>query len=269
MTAPPPEFFLFFGSRKPKASDPFSRFVFVRSQETPQGIRLTVPAPLTEPGPYILSGMPQGQTGYYTSHEFFGTVCACTGGQCTRSFRRLRSSVPSQPIVAKGPTGAVIPIYEIGRHTEIFGHGILHRNVTIIPPLTGTMMDISGNYVPLQPQQQPQPTLTGTPMPDAVITHVPSPAAPKKAKKAEKETPKPTLKIKQPGDLSTHVARQLLELAQLKKEQCPITVEDYITGETAVMPCGHLFMQIAIEESFKKEPNKCPACRQYGYPTFV
>ena len=71
------------------------------------------------------------------------------------------------------------------------------------------------------------------------------------------------------GDLCLFVAKQLLELAQLKKEMCPITAEEYITGQTAVMPCGHLFMQMAIEETFKKEPNKCPACRQLGRPTFV
>ena len=62
---------------------------------------------------------------------------------------------------------------------------------------------------------------------------------------------------------------ELLELAQLKKEMCPITAEEYYKGETAVMPCGHLFMQIAIEESFKKEPGKCPSCRQSGRPTYV
>jgi hypothetical protein len=28
-------------------------------------------------------------------------------------------------------------------------------------------------------------------------------------------------------------------------------------------------MDMAIEETFKKEPNKCPACRQSGRPTFV
>jgi hypothetical protein len=50
---------------------------------------------------------------------------------------------------------------------------------------------------------------------------------------------------------------------------CPITAEEYSTGNTAAMPCGHLFMQIAIEESFKKEPGKCPACRQSGRPTYV
>ena len=71
------------------------------------------------------------------------------------------------------------------------------------------------------------------------------------------------------GDLSQHVAKQLFELAVMKKEQCPITVEEFSSGNTAVMPCGHLFMQMAIEESFKKEANKCPWCRQLGRPTYV
>jgi len=72
-----------------------------------------------------------------------------------------------------------------------------------------------------------------------------------------------------PQRLDPYVAHQLLELAQLKHEMCPIVAEEYITGQTAVMPCGHLFMQMAIEESFKKEANKCPACRRVGSPTFV
>jgi hypothetical protein len=71
------------------------------------------------------------------------------------------------------------------------------------------------------------------------------------------------------GDLSVHVARKLMELAILKKEMCPITVEEFSAGNTAVMPCGHLFMQMAIEESFKKESRKCPECRQIGSPTYV
>jgi len=72
-----------------------------------------------------------------------------------------------------------------------------------------------------------------------------------------------------PGDLSLFAAKQILELAQLKKEICPIIAEEYATGHAAVMPCGHIFAQISIEESFKKEPGKCPACRQLGKPTFV
>jgi hypothetical protein len=69
--------------------------------------------------------------------------------------------------------------------------------------------------------------------------------------------------------LSPHVAKQLFDLAVIRKEQCPITMEDFTVGNTAVMPCGHLFMNMAIAESFKKEPYKCPWCRQKGVPTCV
>jgi hypothetical protein len=120
---------------------------------------------------------------------------------------------------------------------------------TIAPPATN-YMDISGS----------------------IVTHVPStPPATK-----SNPTAPPTVKRKKliakailTGDLSVHVARKLMELAILKKEMCPITVEEFSAGNTAVMPCGHLFMQMAIEESFKKEHRKCPECRQIGSPTYV
>ena len=65
------------------------------------------------------------------------------------------------------------------------------------------------------------------------------------------------------------VAKQLLELAILKHDTCPIVAEEFSSGNTAIMPCGHLFARMAIEETFKKEPSKCPACRQIGLPTFI
>jgi len=71
------------------------------------------------------------------------------------------------------------------------------------------------------------------------------------------------------SELSPFVAKQLFELAVHKKDQCPVTMEEFSAGNTAVMPCGHLFMIHAIEESFKVESNKCPWCRQKGKPTFV
>ena len=69
--------------------------------------------------------------------------------------------------------------------------------------------------------------------------------------------------------LSPFVARQLLELAQLKRDLCPITVEEFAVGDTAVLPCGHLFTRLAMTESFKAAPNKCPACRVVGTPVYV
>jgi hypothetical protein len=66
--------------------------------------------------------------------------------------------------------------------------------------------------------------------------------------------------------MGVHIATQLLELAQLKHDMCPITAEEFITGETAVMPCGHMFMRFGLEESFKTpvSRNICPSCRQKG-----
>lgn len=69
--------------------------------------------------------------------------------------------------------------------------------------------------------------------------------------------------------ITPHVARQLLELARLKHDTCPIIMEELMEGHTAAMPCGHLFSRLAIEESFKKEPATCPACRQKGEPAYV
>jgi len=65
--------------------------------------------------------------------------------------------------------------------------------------------------------------------------------------------------------LPVNIARQLLELAQIKHEMCPITAEEFITGETAVLPCGHMFILFGLQETWKKaDKNCCPACRQAG-----
>ena len=79
----------------------------------------------------------------------------------------------------------------------------------------------------------------------------------------------PMVVKKKSDQLCAFVAKKLMRMAILDKEQCPITVEDFSEGNTAVMPCGHLFMQSAIEESFKTEPTKCPWCRQPGRPQYV
>lgn len=81
----------------------------------------------------------------------------------------------------------------------------------------------------------------------------------------------PPIKRVKPSSSTMHpfVAKQLLELAILKHDTCPIVAEEFSSGNTAIMPCGHLFARMAIEESFKKESAKCPACRQIGFPTFI
>jgi hypothetical protein len=104
-------------------------------------------------------------------------------------------------------------------------------------------------------------TINPDPVPAPVSAPAPAPApAP---------VPIRNNKIKSAGTLHPFVAKQLLDLAIIRKELCPITVEEFAQGHAAVMPCGHIFMQFAIEETFKKEPNKCPACRQPGVPTYA
>jgi len=95
----------------------------------------------------------------------------------------------------------------------------------------------------------------------------PASTAPVPAPVPKKKAPKPA--SVHSGGLPLYVAKQLFDLAVIRNEQCPIVAEEFSAGNTAVMPCGHLFMQVAIEESFKSEPNKCPWCRQAGMPTFL
>ena len=104
-----------------------------------------------------------------------------------------------------------------------------------------------------QPASQPA-SQTASQTASAQIEHVPAP----------KYKVKPDMQ-----QLLPFVAKQLFTFAKLTKEMCPITVEEFAEGHTAVMPCGHLFMQMAIEESFKIKKNQCPACRQAGVPFYV
>ena len=154
----------------------------------------------------------------------------------------LNKVIRSHPdIVVTDAAGQQIKVISMAQHTTVFGSHKLHKNFTCF----------IGEPQPVQPVQVPQPV-------QPQYTQLPP------------NPPSPKLKKKLPtGGLNHYVAKQLFELAILRKELCPIVAEEFIAGNTAVMPCGHLFMQIAIEESFKKEANKCPWCRQMGTPTFV
>ena len=130
------------------------------------------------------------------------------------------------------PSGLEALVVSLTGHTVVFGSHTLKQNVVFTHTAT--------------------PTLTATPTVTGTISHVPSMIVKKKS-----------------DQLCVFVAKKLMTLAILEKEQCPITVEDFSEGNTAVMPCGHLFMQSAIEEAFKSEPTKCPWCRQPGRPQYV
>lgn len=153
-------------------------------------------------------------------------------------------------ILVTNNAGESLLVISFSQHTDVFGAHKLMRNIVLndaVPDHSNNItnvLDISSN-----------PNYN-------IIQHVPNPIAVVKTKKT-------VLTTKHEYVLSPFVAKQLFELATLRKEMCPITAEEFSLGHTAVMPCGHLFMQMAIEESFKKERNKCPWCRQHGSPTYI
>ena len=144
-------------------------------------------------------------------------------------------------ILAKSPTGEIIPVFSIASPYTVFGY--------ILPnPVLPMVMN------PPAPVLVPAPTDLNASMLSVAVAEM-------KKKRARA--------ICGTTALAPFVAKQLFDLAVIRKEQCPVTMEDFSEGNTAVMPCGHLFMQFAIEESFKKEDGKCPWCRQVGQPTYV
>ena len=231
MTTLPPRFLLHIISRSTKL-DPFAGYVLVDSVHENGAWKLNVVPPGS---PTILVG-PQNHA--YSSREIV-------------RFRPPHHPPTSTPfslwikhiatVAQLESAGTPVPVYTIAAAPSCVLPPRQKRNVCI-KALPGT---------PIGPQSDWIDTANG-PHAAGYIQHVALTPAP---------PPPPTM--------NPYVARQLLELAQLKHEMCPITAEEYITGETGVMPCGHLFMRMAIEETFKKEPNKCPACRQAGVPQFV
>lgn len=58
-----------------------------------------------------------------------------------------------------------------------------------------------------------------------------------------------------------HIALRLIDLAVIKGEQCPVTLEP-LTKETAIVTnCGHVFSREMIREKEKTIPT-CPLCRE-------
>jgi hypothetical protein len=148
----------------------------------------------------------------------------------------LKKAIRKHPAIAiTSNTTGLVMVISVTDHTTVFGSHTLKQNVCFLPADAATAAT----------------TVSLIPNPN-VISHASS------------------IVVKKKGDqLCPFVAKKLMTLAIIQKEQCPITVEDFSEGNTAVMPCGHLFMQSALEETFKTEPAKCPWCRQTGRPTYV
>jgi hypothetical protein len=62
-----------------------------------------------------------------------------------------------------------------------------------------------------------------------------------------------------------HIFRMVVELAESKKEECPITMEPIEKKRVGGTPCGHLFDKEALVKVLK-DTQKCPTCRERARP---
>ena len=242
----PPVFFAYFRSRK-AASDPFSGFVLMERDSSDTTNVLVKPADKES----------EQMKNFYNKVGF--TIQTPLDTKAT-----YMGMFPIKGDLESSETDLYAIVRKIAIHITLSG-GSTPVPVLEIPTLTKKFVGILKRNVPIKEASTPGTTVEHIPPTETKVATTPL----KKKKEIPPIVVKPIKKVMPVGDLQPFVAKQLLELAQLKKEMCPITAEEYIIGETAVMPCGHLFMTIAITESFKKELHRCPACRQSGRPTYV
>lgn len=65
-----------------------------------------------------------------------------------------------------------------------------------------------------------------------------------------------TLAIESRNTIPVHVQKGFIELAIMKGETCPITLEKFEDGSVACTPCGHLFTKGVLDGM-----EICPTCR--------
>ena len=156
-------------------------------------------------------------------------------------------------------THTVIPVISsstIGPR-EIFGPKIVKTNLVFVNAPLNSMSALA---------LAPDPALANALALAHSLAPVPGPAG---------SAPAPvSRKITGGADsLPQFIAKKLLELAILKKEQCAISAMEFVEGSTAVMPCGHLFQQDVLIETFNnqslRELYECPFCRKKGAPVIV
>ena len=240
----PPQFLLYIPGRKLSAADPFNSLILMNALPSPGSSYALAPDPSGSLTPIRLE-LP---TTIPISPPPFAVTLLLPDNTST-TIRWLNTLTPYAK-ATKGPTQ--LQIYTIPHFKEIFPGKILRRNV----PITGhgfSNDQLAHFSLPLHipPYHQVSPHSVTT-VPGAATA-----GAPRLIKKVATSS------------MNAYIASQLLAFAQMKGEVCPITAGYYEDKDTAVMPCGHLFSKLAIDETFKKEPNKCPACRAPGAPVIV
>jgi hypothetical protein len=242
---------------------PSQVFLYIRKSKNDLILMNVVYGDETNPGlTFTQATIPAGQEAMYTVTKPAGPSEGTSFGQ--HAVRDKNGVVVGKrfnihkDIIARSPTNETITVVSISRPYAVFGWSLKANPVAIT-----TLAPVVPPAIPAS--LLPAFTSAASAMPVVPLIDAAAVAlADYKAKKKLHKSPPPMY-----NTLGPFVAKQLFDLAVIRKEQCPVTMEDFSVGNTAVMPCGHLFMQFAIEESFKKEPHKCPWCRQVGTPTYI
>lgn len=239
---------------------PSQVFLYLRKSKNDLILMDVAPAVDGEPGlTFTPVTIPVGQDSTYTITKPVGPSAGTPFGK--HAVRDKNGTTVGKlfsihkDIVARSPTNETITVVSIAHPYAVFGWSLKVNPVTINTLAAPAPAPVSAP----PPYPVPSPAT-------AANIHT---AAASAAAVAELQAKKKLHRTPLYNQLAPFVAKQLFDLAVLRKEQCPVTMEDFSVGNAAVMPCGHLFMQFAIEESFKKEPHKCPWCRQAGKPTYV
>lgn len=243
-----PENFILYNPLSKSAKDPFKGFTRVHATKIADIWNLVMT--VLNGDTYTIDRLPTGRQGDF---EYYTTLNFLNGVGVPISLRVYDWS--SWFNIHTSPDTPAVPVLEVRANPNTLFAVKLQRNIhltkieaagpdpNVIPPYTGDQTIVNANTFP--------PTLNQT---VPVVQPVP-----------------PVKKIRPPGlpTLNLFVAKQLLDLAKSRKDQCPVTAEDLVEGHCAAMPCGHLFMRDAIEESFKLKKNECPLCRLAGQPTYL
>lgn len=204
-----------------------------------------------------------------TEHMFWGTfTLSAPSGQ---KYGKRIYIIPDFRL--KKSDGTLLKVFTMAAHQAILGTHVKRNFNLIVEDDAATPAAATAAATPAATAATPAATAPAT---AATISHVEDNSVlslKKKLHNAQKAlkalTGSPSYHSSSKRGLSPFVAKQLLQLAIIRHDMCPIVAEEFSDGNCAAMPCGHLFAKMAIEESFKKEPSKCPACRQPGAPTFV
>ena len=285
MTFLPSQFLMYIPGRKTSLEDPFPGLILMNATEGAAGYTLSPDSSANQVTIQLeLPSVDPPLRPYKVFVEFY-----LQDGSLTT---RLVTNLTPYILARRNGTGDPIKVYMIPNFKQIFPGSMLRRNIALstvgILPEQLSAFSIPFTVGPISQQQAAAalvlsslhssslspplslplppsslPSATPSSLPLSPLSPLPLPPLPLSP------LPQRVKKLVAGSGLPSYIASQLKEFAQMKGEVCPITAGNYEDNETAVMPCGHLFSKLAIEETFKTEPNKCPACRTPGSPVIV